>query len=273
MWADAAANAETTASSLAAATENAPPVQGGLATGGRGSNGWEAGRTGGAHGERRTRERKQTSFYDPQKIAADAAATGSAEAGRKKARDYRAFFFEGSEILYTTMCENYEQLSMRTAHVKKRVAELMLDDDEQVSIYLQKIYRHLGPKDKATICNIVSGWEAHHSLTQVQVEVCVRILNTMHNNHCDYLDFSAAVKRARPQSTALPTGHEGNTTETPRKCLPSRPPIEINTFRMDREWMGLDPDPSVTDERSNIDLSVMMAPKDWNWTQEIETFF
>ena len=36
---------------------------------------------GGAGGERQKRERKQTSFYDPQKIAADAAATGAVEAG------------------------------------------------------------------------------------------------------------------------------------------------------------------------------------------------
>jgi len=73
MWADAAAAADSPAAGTGAGT--ATPTQGGAGAIGRDSSGAEAG------GERQKRERKQTTFYDPQKIAADAAATGSVDSG------------------------------------------------------------------------------------------------------------------------------------------------------------------------------------------------
>jgi len=43
--------------------------------------------------------------------------------------------------------------------------------------------------------------------------------------------------------------------------------------RMVEEWMGIDSDPMLYDDFSDLDLSGMVAQKDWDWTAEIDSFF
>ena len=188
--------------------------------------------------------------------------------------DYRAFFFQASERLYKTVRDNYEMLNTEKANIKNVIhAKGQNEDlDDQTFLYLQKVRRHAGHKDRLTLSGIIFQWQANHSLPPEEEEACVRILNVMHRNHCDYVNFVDVLKKERLEQRKIESASTQQAAQQ-KKCLVWCSPIAFDTHRMSEEWLFAEFDPRVSDECKDLDQSVMLQLKDWSWSQEIETFF
>jgi hypothetical protein len=185
---------------------------------------------------------------------------------------YRAFFLQASELVYATILENCETLKKQTMDTQHGLQFSPKDIHHHAFIYLQKVRRHGSQLDKNALSAIVRQWQTHGSIPQSEEEATVCILNTMHKNHCDYLNSTAILKRG-----SLDQGNiqDVSTQRTPQQktCIVWCSPVAFDTFRMQEEWFAVELDPVVAGGCTDIDHSVMMPQKDWNWSADIETFF
>ena len=185
---------------------------------------------------------------------------------------YRAFFLQASELVYATILENCETLKKQTMDTQRGLQAPPKDIHHHAFIYLQKVRRHGSQLDKNALSAIVLQWQTHGSISQSEEEATVRILNTMHKNHCDYLNFTAILKKDSSDQ-----GHiqDVSTQRTPQQktCIVWCSPVAFDTFRMQEEWLAVELDPVAAGGCTDIDHSVMMPQKDWNWSADIETFF
>ena len=185
---------------------------------------------------------------------------------------YRAFFLQASELVYATILENCETLKKQTMDVQCGLQAPPKDIDHHAFIYLQKVRRHGSQLHKNALSAIVIQWQTHGSISQSEEEATVCILNTMHKNHCDYLNFTAILKKGSSDQGNI---QDVSTQRTPQEktrvvwCSP----VAFDTFGMQEEWLAMDLDPVVAGGCTDLDCSVMMPQKDWNWSIDIETFF
>jgi hypothetical protein len=187
---------------------------------------------------------------------------------------YSAFLFQASELVCTTIQKNYETLREQTMNAKHALQATAQNKDIQDNafIYMQKIRRHGSQPDRNTLSAIVLQWQTHSSISQREEELTVRILNTMHKNHCDYLKFTDILKRDGLEQGNI---QDAPTQRTPQQknCLVWCSPVAFDTFRVQEERLSIELDPVGIDGCIDLDHSIMLPQKEWNWCQDIEAFF
>ncbi len=196
-------------------------------------------------------------------------ACAMASIGKPSALGYRAFFLQASELVYATVHKNCETLKKQTVSAQCVPQAPPKDIEGPAFTYMQKIRRHGSQRDKNALSAIVLQWQTHSSISQREEELTVRILNTMHKNHCDYLNFTDILKggsldRANTQDVSTPR------TPQQKTCLVWCSPV---AFDLQEECAAMELDPVVTDGCTDLDHWVLMPQKDWNWSSDIETFF
>jgi|APGre2960657444_1045066.scaffolds.fasta_scaffold25254_2 hypothetical protein len=185
--------------------------------------------------------------------------------------DYRAFFFNASGLFFETLYRNSEKLRNLKERLNVNVCKRN-DLETELSTYFRTIHPHVGPEDKRDLCKIVRSWQNSHVITDEEKHLCLRILNTMHKNHSEFLEISANLFNTSKKRRDQQTNQEQNRNKRARKQVIWCGAI-MPSSRMVEEWMGIDSDPMLHDDFSDLDLSGMVAQKDWDWTAEIDSFF
>jgi hypothetical protein len=171
---------------------------------------------------------------------------------------YFIFFCKASPRLAQTLYANFVKLPCR-----KTRPQTAQSDVEHVLAYIKNIRKHATPGDAQQLAGLVACWQASQSLDAESEQEALRILDSMHENHCHYLRNTALAMEALRDARR----HAHGSKDIVDDLGPD--PREWSARGCTTLAMQLEDAEIVRD----LDEAVLQPASRWKWTQEIDFFF
>lgn len=180
---------------------------------------------------------------------------------------YFVFFCKASPRVARTLYANFMKLPCR-----KTRPQTTQSDVEHVLAYIKNIRKHATPGDAQELARLMACWQLSQSLSADGEQEVLRILESMHENHCHYLRNTALASEALRDALRAPEARGARRHAHASKDIvddPEQHPRLWSAGGCTTLAMQLEHAEVVRD----LDESVLHPASRWKWTQEIDCFF